>query len=148
MTAPERDGAAAPPPAARTRAWVVPALVVLALAAAGRQYLGCPSYWYDEAYVLLNVFVFGSYRSAFRLAVTASSSFNDPPVATTFPLGRIVAFIWMRGWDIGGPVVQAGVAAERSMISVVAVAGLPPPKIITRGLYPFAGVSGRSTDVP
>jgi hypothetical protein len=30
--------------------------VVLALAVAVRQYLGCPSYWYDEAYVLLNVF--------------------------------------------------------------------------------------------
>ena len=34
------------------------------------------------------------------------------------------------------------------MISVVAVAGLLPPKIMTRGRYPFAGVSGSSTDVP
>jgi hypothetical protein len=32
------------------------ALLVLGLTARGRQYLGCPSYWYDEAYLLLNVF--------------------------------------------------------------------------------------------
>src|SRR5262249_6188220 len=34
------------------------------------------------------------------------------------------------------------------MISVVWVVGLLPPKIITFGLYPFAGVSGRSTELP
>jgi hypothetical protein len=32
------------------------ALLVLGLAARARQYFGCPSYWYDEAYLLLNVF--------------------------------------------------------------------------------------------
>jgi len=44
----------------------------------------------------------------------------------------MVAFISIRPCDIGGPKLQAGVAASGSMISVVAVAGLPPPKIITR----------------
>ena len=34
------------------------------------------------------------------------------------------------------------------MISVVFVAGLLPPKIMTRGRYWFAGVSGSSTDEP
>ncbi len=96
----------------------------------------------------LNVFVAGSYRSAFRLAVAASSSFTDPPIASTLPFGRIVAFISMRGCDIGGPVLPPRRRRRQSMISVVAVAGLPPPKIITRGLYPFAGVNGSSTDVP
>jgi hypothetical protein len=96
----------------------------------------------------LKVFVAGLYRSAFKLAVAASSLFVDPPTASTFPFGRIVALIWIRGWDIDGPYCHAGVGADRSMISVVAVAGLPPPRIITRGRYPFAGVSGSRTDVP
>ena len=96
----------------------------------------------------LNVFVSGSYRSAFRLAVDASSSLAEPPSASTVPFGRIVAFISMRGCDIGGPYCHWGVAADRSMISVVAVAGSAPPKIITRALYPSAGLRGRSTDEP
>src|SRR4051794_33502493 len=90
----------------------------------------------------------GSNRSLFRLAVAASSSFVEPPTASTFPFGRIVAFISMRGCDIEGPHAHFGVDADASRISVVAVAGLPPPKIITRGLYPSAGESGRRTDVP
>ena len=81
----------------------------------------------------LNVFVAGSYKSAFRLAVAASSSFNDPPTASTRPFGRMVAFISIRAWDIGGPNCHCGVAAARSMISVVFVAGLLPPKVMTRG---------------
>ena len=60
-----------------------------------------------------NVFVAGSYRSAFRLAVAASSSFVDPPVASTLPFGRIVAFISMRGCDIDGPVLPSGAAPPR-----------------------------------
>jgi len=40
----------------------------------------------------------------------------------------------MRPVDIGGPAFQVGVAADRSMISVLDVAGLPPPKFITRGV--------------
>jgi len=108
--------------------------------------------WYRRGNALapaeLNVFVSGSYRSAFKLAVVASSSCVEPPRASTLPFGRIVAFISIRGCDIGGPYCHWGVAADRSMISVVAVAGSPPPKIITRGLYPSAGVRGRSTDEP
>ena len=30
----------------------------------------------------------------------------------------------------------------------IAVAGLPPPRIITRGLYPSAGDNGSNTDAP
>jgi hypothetical protein len=56
MTSPQRDGGAAAPPGARPAAWIAAALVAASLAAAVRQYLACPSYWYDEAYVLLNVF--------------------------------------------------------------------------------------------
>jgi len=60
--------------------------------------------------------------------------FNEPPSASTFPFGKITAFIWIRPVDIDGAAFQLGVAAERSMISVVAVAGLPPPKFITLGV--------------
>jgi hypothetical protein len=39
----------------------------------------------------------------------------------------------MRFVDMLGPGDQPGEAADRSMISVEEVAGLPPPKFITRG---------------
>ena len=77
------------------------------------------------------MFVSGSYRSAFRLAVETFSSADEPPIASTLPLGRIVAFISMRACDIDGPYSQCSGVAAVSMISVVAVAGLPPPKIMT-----------------
>src|ERR1043165_6242889 len=62
----------------------------------------------------------------------------------------------MRAAAMFGPAVHAGVAAERSMISVVSVARIgtscsncgPPPRIITRGAKFREGSSGRSTDVP
>ena len=43
--------------------------------------------------------------------VAASSSFTDPPMASTLPFGRMVAFISIRGWDIGGPNCHDGVGA-------------------------------------
>src|SRR5262249_6544628 len=93
--------------------------------------------WYSRAYEFApadeKVLVAGSYKSAFRLAVVVSSSLREPPVARTLPLGRIVAFISIRGWDMLGPQFKAGVVAPRSMVSVVAVEGFPPPMMITRG---------------
>ena len=77
-----------------------------------------------------------------------SSSFSEPPTVRTLPLGSIVAFISMRGCAIFGPVTHAGEDADRSIISVVLVAGLPPPKMMTLGLYPFAGVRGKRTEEP
>ena len=49
---------AAPPSPALRRATVAWLVLVLGLGVAVRcrQYLACPSYWYDEAYLLLNVF--------------------------------------------------------------------------------------------
>src|SRR5258708_28306893 len=94
--------------------------------------------WYKRAKAFwpaeLKVFVAGSYKSALRLAVPVSSSFREPPSAMILPLGRIVAFISMRGWDIDGPLDHFGVAADKSMSSVVAVDGWPPPIIMTTGL--------------
>jgi hypothetical protein len=59
---------------------------------------------------------------------------TEPPIATTVPSGRMTASIWMRPVDMLGPGVQLGLGAERSMISVEAVAGLPPPpKFMTLG---------------
>ena len=69
------------------------------------------------------------------LAGFGLSLFTDPPSASTVPLGRMIAFIWIRPVDISGPGVQLGETAERSMISVVFVAGLaPPPKFMTFGV--------------
>src|SRR6266850_561125 len=94
--------------------------------------------WYRRAKAFLpeelKVLVAGSYKSVLRLAVPVSSSFKEPPRARIFPFGRIVAFISIRGWDIDGPFVHFGVADDRSMSSVVAVDGLPPPMIMTTGL--------------
>src|SRR5262245_28701680 len=81
----------------------------------------------------VNVLETRSYRSALRLAVPVSSSFKEPPTASTFPFGRIVAFISIRDWDMEGPGLHLGDAAERSMSSVVLVEGLPPPMIMTMG---------------
>src|ERR1700730_17139369 len=82
----------------------------------------------------LKVFVAGSYKSALRLAVPVSSSFREPPRAIILAFGGIVAFILIRGWDMDGPYVQLGEGADRSISSVVAVDGLPPPIMMTIGL--------------
>ena len=78
--------------------------------------------------------VAGSYRSAVFPGVLGLSLFTEPPSASTLPLGRMTEFIWMRPVDMLGPGVQLGVPADRSIISVELVAGLPPPKFITRGV--------------
>ena len=82
----------------------------------------------------LKALLTGSYRSACLPAGLGLSLFTEPPSASTVPLGRMTAFIWMRPVDILGPGVQLGETAERSMISVVSVAGLPPPKFMTFGV--------------
>ena len=74
------------------------------------------------------VFATGSYKSARLPGVLGLSLLADPPWASTLPSGSKTAFIWMRPEDMLGPGVQAGEGAERSMISVVLVAGLSPPK--------------------
>src|SRR5262249_50875595 len=59
---PSPDYAKTPPTAAdRLRAFLASplpwmALLLLGMAARFRQLLGCPSYWYDEAYLLVNIF--------------------------------------------------------------------------------------------
>src|SRR5437868_2575337 len=90
--------------------------------------------WYSREYEAvpaeLKELVPGSYRSARLPAGEGLSLLTEPPSASTLPLGRMTAFIWMRPVDIEGPGVQVQScgSAERSMISVVAVAGLLPPK--------------------
>src|SRR5689334_10434625 len=94
--------------------------------------------WYRREYEAVPpeamLFVTGSYRSACFPAGDGLSLFTDPPSASTFPFGSMTAFIWIRPDDIGGPAVQLGVETDRSMISVVAVAGFPPPKFMTFGV--------------
>src|SRR5262245_47870830 len=94
--------------------------------------------WYNREYAAvpaeLMVLVAGLYRSACLPAGLGLSLLTGPPSASTVPLGRMTAFIWMRPVDIVGPGDQLGEAAERSMSSVVFVAGLPPPKFITFGV--------------
>src|SRR4029450_7241330 len=81
----------------------------------------------------LKVFVTGSYRSACLPAWSGMPWCTEPPPASTVPLGRMTAVIWMRPVDILGPDVQRGDAAERSMISVVLVAGSPTTQLIDCG---------------
>src|SRR5260370_1216330 len=94
--------------------------------------------WYSREYEAvppeLKLLATGSYRSACLPAGSGLSLFTEPPSASTLPLGRMIAFIWIRPVDILGPGFQLGETAERSMISVVGVAGLPPPKFMTFGL--------------
>src|ERR1700674_731577 len=79
-------------------------------------------------------------------AAALSSSVFDPPDTRTLPLGRMVAFNWTRPLTIFGPSTHAGDGTDRSISSVVSVAaGLAPPRIITLGLKPPAGVDGSST---
>src|SRR5262245_47990730 len=59
----------------------------------------------------------------------------------------MVAFISMRPVDMTGPELQLGDPADRSMIWVVAVAGSPPPKVMTFGVY-AGGYRGSSVAVP
>src|SRR5216683_2744509 len=94
--------------------------------------------WYSSEYdavpAELKLLVTGSYRSACLPAGLGLSLFTDPPSASTLPLGRMTAFIWIRPVDMLGPGVQVGLAVDRSITSVELVAGLPPPKFITRGV--------------
>src|SRR5262245_24201371 len=93
--------------------------------------------WYSREYDCVppepKVWVTGSNRSARLPGWSGASMFSEPPEARILPLGSMVAFMWILAVDIFGPGVQAGEAAERSIISVVRVAGLgcPPPKFIT-----------------
>src|SRR2546425_11507046 len=103
--------------------------------------------WYRRGKALapaeLNVFVSGSYRSALRLAVAASSSRAEPPRVSTCPLGRIVAFISIRACDIGGPYCHCRAAGRTSLISVGGVPGAAPPELSTPGFLAVGRVQGR-----
>ena len=48
-------------------------------------------------------------------------------------MGKMTAFISTRGWDILGPNCHTGLGDPMSMVSVVAVAGLSPPRINMTG---------------
>jgi len=73
----------------------------------------------------LNVLVAGSYTSALR-PQSPRPRRAPSPEGQHAPARRIVAFISIRGCDIAGPYCHCGAGADRSMISVVAVAGSPP----------------------
>src|SRR5262252_1430146 len=94
--------------------------------------------WYSREYEAVppgpKVLVTGSYKSACLPCGCGLSLLIEPPSASILPLGRMIAFIWVRPVDILGPGVHCGEAAERSMISVELVAGSPPPKFMTFGV--------------
>jgi hypothetical protein len=64
-------------------------------------------------------------------ASSATRSTADPPSENTVPSGRSTALFSQRPAAMLGPAVQAGLAAPRSIISVVASPF--PPKFITFG---------------
>ena len=63
----------------------------------------------------------------------ASSSLSDPPTRQNLAIGQHDRIHLDSPLRHLGPCFQTGVAAPRSMISVVVMAGLPPPMMITRG---------------
>ena len=72
-------------------------------------------------------------KSAFRLGGARVLIIHGAAEGQNFAVGRITAFISMRAWLMLGPYCHVGVAAPISMISVVLVAGFPPPIMITLG---------------
>src|SRR6516164_11214733 len=86
-------------------------LIALGIAVRIRQYAACPSYWYDEAYLLLNVFR----KSFFELLGPLRDDQAAPPL-----------FLWMlRGlyriaggseWCMRLPALAAGVAGLFVMV--------------------------------
>jgi uncharacterized membrane protein len=104
MAASERCGGAPALPKAPPRAWVLPALV--ALAAAARQYLACPSYWYDEAYILLNVF----HRSGGDLLGAIDHKVVAPPLYL-FTLRGLYLLLGPGEWAMRLPAVASAAAA-------------------------------------
>src|SRR5215470_3121790 len=82
--------------------------------------------WYMRANAWVpagaHVCVAGSKMFAFRLAVLATLCCAEPPTARIFPFGRITAFMSVRGALMDGSKRHCGVAAERSIISALAVA--------------------------
>jgi uncharacterized membrane protein len=90
----------------RISVWLVIGLLTLGLAARCRQYFSSPSYWHDEAYLLLNIFS----KSYMALLGPLSDDQAAPPL-----------FLWLLRWlyQLGGgqelvmrlPAFMAGVAA-------------------------------------
>ncbi len=95
----------------RISVWLVIGLLALGLAARCRQYFSSPSYWHDEAYLLLNIFS----RSYVALLGPLSDDQAAPPL-----------FLWLLRWlyEKGGgqelvmrlPAFMAGVAAPLIML--------------------------------
>ena len=77
--------------------------------------------------------VAGSHISASNTGVVVL--FNPgplvPPVTSTLPSGRIVAFGCRRAMAIGGTDRQLGIAWFRSITSAALVGGSPPPSCST-----------------
>jgi hypothetical protein len=103
------------------------ALIVLGIALRVRQYAACPSYWYDEAYLLLNIF----HKSFVELLGPLREDQAAPPL-----------FLWLlRGlYRLGGgsewwmrlPALTASVAGLLVMLPLADGGGLPSaPSAIT-----------------
>jgi hypothetical protein len=72
--------------------------------------------------IVLKFPVAGFHISVARIAPAASLlALFVPPVTSTLPFGRSVAFIWRRAFAMLPTLLQAGVAWLRSMISAVSV---------------------------
>ncbi len=110
----------------RGGAWLVASLVILGLAARCRIYLHCPSYWYDEAYLLLNIFA----RSCGELLGPLQHSQAAPPLFLLLLRGLYVAG-GSAEWLLRLPAFVAGLAA---LIVIVPLARL----IVGRQGWPWA----------
>jgi hypothetical protein len=96
------------------RNWLpIPLLLILTLglAARFRQYLGCPSYWYDEAYLLLNVFD----KSLSELLGQLGSDQAAPPIFLWI-LRLIYRAAGSTEWAMRFPAALASLAAPLALI--------------------------------
>jgi hypothetical protein len=99
-----------PHPGFNTR-WLVIAIVLLGLGVRCRQYLAAPSFWYDEAYVLVNVFEksFGQLAGPLRCEQAA-------PPAFLWSLRGLYVTVGGSEWAMRAPAFAASVLAVIVMI--------------------------------
>jgi hypothetical protein len=104
-----------------TSRWLMLTLMALGTAARCRQYLGCPSYWYDEAYLLLNIFE----RSCRELIGPLQYNLVIPPLFL-WTLRGLYSLAGASEWVMRLPAAITGLASLFLMIPLARrVVGLP-----------------------
>ena len=104
-----------------TSRWLTLALVALGTAGRCRQYVGCPSYWYDEAYLLLNIFD----KSYLELIGPLQYNLVIPPLFL-WTLRGLYSLAGASEWVMRLPAAVAGLTALLLMIPLARRVVGPP----------------------